>query len=137
MFRLDVGDKLAGELDVFFIYLDTVVYLVEVQILSQGDEASLLTGEFHAHLCLLLAQFGEADACVDGATSINHLLCLEGEIIAEVERFQTLGVAEVAVGHQGVSDVTEGEGRIEVGQFFAFSRFDTDAGSFYARFRGS
>ena len=137
MFRLDVGDKLAGELDAFFIYLDTVVYLVEVQILSQGDEASLLTGEFHAHLCLLLAQFGEADACVDGATSINHLLCLEGEIIAEVGRFQTLGVAEVAVGHQGVSDVTEGEGCIEVGQFLAFSRFDTDAGSFYARFRGS
>lgn len=72
----------------FVIYLDTVVYLVEIQILSQGDEASLLTGEFHAHLCLLLAQFGEADACVDGATSINHLLCLEGEIIAEVGRFQ-------------------------------------------------
>ena len=137
MFRLDVGDELAGELDVFFIYLDAVVYLVEVQILPQGDEAGLLTGEFHAHLSLLLAQFGEADACVDGTTCINHLLSLEGEIIAEVGRFQTLSVAEVAVGHQGVSDVTEGEGCIEVGQFLAFCRFDTDAGSFYARFRGS
>ena len=63
LFLLDVVDELAGQLDILFIHLDTVVYLIEVEILAEGDEANLLSGEFHANLCLLLSEFGELDAC--------------------------------------------------------------------------
>ena len=107
LFLLDVVDELAGQLDVLFIHLDAVVYLIEVEILPQGDEANLLSGEFHAYLCLLLSEFGEFDTCVDGSTGINHLLSLEGEIVAEMWGFQTMNVAEVTVGNQRIADVAE------------------------------
>ena len=107
LFLLDVVDELAGQLDILFIHLDTVVYLIKVEILPQGDEANLLSGEFHANLCLLLSEFGEFDTCVDGSTGINHLLCLEGEVVAEMWRFQAVNVAEVAVGNQRIADIAE------------------------------
>ena len=129
---LDVSDELAGQLDVLFIHLDTVVYLVKVEILTEGDEANLLSGKFHAYFCLLLTEFGEFDACVDGSTGVNYLLCLEGEVVAEMWGFQTMNVAEVAVGNQRIADVTEREGSIKVGQFLAFSRFDAEMCSFYS-----
>ena len=129
---LDVVDELTGQLDVLFVHLDAVVYLIKVEILPQGDEANLLSGEFHAYLCLLLSEFGELDACVDGSTGVNHLLCLEGEVVAEMWGFQTMNVAEVAVGNQRIADVTEREGSIEVGQFLAFGRFDAEMGCFYS-----
>ena len=118
---LDVVDELASQFDVLLINLDTVVYLVKVEILTEGDEANLLSGKFHAYFCLLLSEFGEFDACVDGSTGVNHLLCLEGEVVAEMWGFQTMNVAEVAVGNQRIADVTEREGSIKVGQFLAFS----------------
>ena len=104
---LDVVDELAGQLDVLFIHLDTVVYLIEVEILTECDEANLLTGEFHAYFCLLLSEFGEFDACIDGSTGVNHLLSLEGEVVAEMWGFQTMNVAEVAVGNQRIADIAE------------------------------
>ena len=104
---LDILDELAGQFDVLFIYLDTVVYLVKVEILTEGDEANLLSGKFHAYFCLLLSEFGEFDACVDGSTGVNHLLSLEGEIVAEMWGFQTMNVAEVTVGNQRIADVAE------------------------------
>lgn len=107
LFFLDVVDELAGQLDVLFIHLDAVVYLIEVEILPQGDEANLLTGEFYAYFCLLLSEFGELNACVDGSTGVNHLLCLEGEVVAEMWRFQAMNVAEVTVGNQRIADVAE------------------------------
>ena len=107
LFLLDVVDELAGQLDVLFIHLDAVVYLIEVEILAEGDEANLLSGEFHAYFCLLLSEFGELDACVDGSTGVNHLLCLEGEVVAEMWGFQTMNVAEVTVGNQRIADVAE------------------------------
>ena len=107
LFLLDVVDELAGQLDVLFIHLDAVVYLVKVEILSEGDEANLLSGEFHAYFCLLLSEFGEFDTCVDGSTGVNHLLCLEGEVVAEMWRFQAVNVAEVAVGNQRIADIAE------------------------------
>ena len=107
LFLLDVVDELAGQLDVLFIHLDAVVYLIEVEILTECDEANLLTGEFYAYFCLLLSEFGEFDACIDGSTGINHLLCLEGEVVAEMWGFQTMNVAEVTVGNQRIADVAE------------------------------
>ena len=107
LFFLDVFDELAGQLDVLFIHLDAVVYLVKVEILPQGDEANLLTGEFYAYFCLLLSEFGEFDTCVDGSTGVNHLLSLEGEVVAEMWRFQAVNVAEVAVGNQRIADIAE------------------------------
>ena len=107
LFLLDVVDELAGQLDVLFIHLDAVVYLIKVEILAEGDEANLLSGEFHAYFCLLLSEFGELDACIDGSTGINHLLCLEGEVVAEMWGFQTMNVAEVAVGNQRIADIAE------------------------------
>ena len=107
LFLLDVVDELAGQLDVLFIHLDTVVYLVKVEILTESDEANLLSGKFHAYLSLLLSEFGEFDACVDGSTGVNHLLSLEGEIVAEMWGFQTMNVAEVTVGNQRIADVAE------------------------------
>ena len=100
--------------------------------MPQGNEANLLSGEFHAYLCLLLSEFGELDACVDGSTGVNHLLCLEGKVVAEMWRFQAVNVAEVAVGNQRIADVAEREGSIKVGQFLAFSRFDAEMGCFYS-----
>ena len=137
LLRLDVGDELAGQGDVLLVHLDLIVNLVEVQILPQGDEAHLLSGEFHAHLSLLLAQFGEADSGVDGSTCIDHLLGLQGEVVAEVRGAQTVYVGEVTVGEQGVADVTEGEGGIDVGQFLALSRLDAEIGGLHARFHGA
>ena len=107
LFLLDVIDELVGQLDVLFIHLDAVVYLVKVEILPQGDEANLLSGEFHAYFCLLLSEFGEFDTCVDGSTGVNHLLCLEGEVVAEMWGFQTMNVAEVTIGNQGIADIAE------------------------------
>ena len=107
LFLLDVINDLAGQLDVLFIHLDAVVYLVKVEILPQGDEANLLSGEFHAYLCLLLSEFGELDTCVDGSTGVNHLLCLEGKVVAEMWGFQTMNVAEVTVGNQRIADIAE------------------------------
>ena len=107
LFLLDVIDELAGQLDVLFIHLDAVVYLIEVEILPQGDEADLLSGEFHAYFCLLLSEFGEFDTCVYGSTGVNHLLCLEGEVVAEMWGFQSMNVAEVTVGNQRIADVAE------------------------------
>lgn len=92
---------------VVFIHLDAVVYLVKIEILTQGDEANLLSGEFYAYLCLLLSEFGELDACVDGSTGVNHLLCLEDKVVAEMWGFQTMNVAEVTVGNQRIADVAE------------------------------
>ena len=129
---LDIFDELTGQFDVLLIYLDAVVYLVKVEILTEGDEANLLSGKFHAYLCLLLSEFGELDACIDGSTGINHLLCLEGEVVAEMWGLQTMNVAEVAVGNQRIADVTEREGSIKVGQFLAFGRFDAEMGCFYS-----
>ena len=60
-----------------------------------------------AYFCLLLSEFGEFHACVDGSTGINHLLCLEGEVVAEMWGFHTMNVAEVAVGNQRIADVAE------------------------------
>ena len=65
LFLLDVVDELASQFDVLLINLDTVVYLVKVEILTEGDEANLLSGKFHAYFCLLLTEFGELDACVE------------------------------------------------------------------------
>ena len=104
---LDILDELAGQFDVLFIYLDAVVYLIEVEILTEGDEANLLSGKFHAYFCLLLSEFSELDACVDGSTGVNYLLSLEGEIVAEMWGFQTMNVAEVTVGNQRIADVAE------------------------------
>ena len=86
LFLFDVGDELPGQLDVLLIHLYLVVYLEEVEILAESDEADLLAGESYANLSLLFAQFGELDACIDGTTGIDNLLCLKSKVVAEKSR---------------------------------------------------
>lgn len=84
-------------------------------------------------LAALFLQFGKSDAAVDGSACIHHLLRLKRKGVAEVGLRESLGVGEVAVGHEHIAVVACRQRRVDVGQALALGLLHGTAGYVDAR----
>ena len=122
--RLDIVEQSLGQFDILLHDFDAVVNLCYVEIFTDSEEPLLLPYLFCTDGSLSGRYLSEAHSRVQGSSCVDRLTCFECEVVAEMRGVKTVGVSEVAVCHQSVSDVTGAETRVDIRQFLTLRYFD-------------
>ena len=101
-----VGQHLARQVQVALQDPRLVVQLEQLQIGAQQLEPHVLPVFLPVEARQLGVQLGQTYAAADGPAGVDHLLRLEGEVVAEVGHRHPGGTAEVAVPDAAVAQVT-------------------------------